>query len=726
MLFEQSSTVAEACTQEFEGSPQLGVSQYSLVLGQNCSWINIELYPGALPLESGRLLSHELDGSFFGVTDQSAKPTVLPALARCNEAYTVGTGIVLNTELIMAGVGHPLGDYADHLGAAGGRTLESVIEEDSQIIGIANHCSFVGQFGGVLTEDQIWQAVWANGQANGPAYPGNPIVITAAGSHRNAHLDLCAAAGTAIEYATDATQNTNGLHTNAGRAAIRRGQLRGLTYPSISLILSGSKLPAALVAPGGAGGFRLNDRIKEQNPQVQYFVEWYNDRPQHWTIVNPAGSWHAVCTEIIDQAVANDIGAQPQGFVDNAFYSAAIGGNQNRADANNFLYRNGFKYVFNRDGWPHRVGHIPTFSSMEGFRTPNGATRADQARVRYSREVMYHVGHRHDHSGLVEHMDYDGITQYLVRGNQSDYDEARESIGRYTFKIIPSGFLNQFLYMSPLSIPGGSETMPYPRVRRGIGDVLLEWTSPPRLELEMVRLSAAVNLAPVVSLWTPEHEWVFQTDASTSSGFQLQRADAYKKTVLMSGMRINEVFTTMTLFARLRRDQLRRFEFVETLRPTITRVDVAIGENSNVTSRFSSQLLYRFFRENTLSTATYEGWLNNSICVLSPQQLGLGTDFSEGLAKVVSINFTVYFEASPNAKRLIENYEGIEYTGSPDEAELVSNPHYVVRASFDYENRSSLFNARMAVVRKRNARKYNGETGLVRKDRGLPFQRGLK
>ena len=137
-------------------------------------------------------------------------------------------------------------------------------------------------------------------------------------------------------------------------------------------------------------------------------------------------------------------------------------------------------------------------------------------------------------------------------------------------------------------------------------------------------------------------------------------------------------------------------------------------------------MLYRFFKENSLSDMSYQEWLSNCIIILSPQQLGMGADYAENLAKVTTVTIDVHMRESPIGKRLRENYEGVEYTGSASHAELVSNPYYVLRASYDYENRGLLMNSRMEVVRKRNARKYNGLTGLVKEERGLPFQRGLK
>ena len=123
---------------------------------------------------------------------------------------------------------------------------------------------------------------------------------------------------------------------------------------------------------------------------------------------------------------------------------------------------------------------------------------------------------------------------------------------------------------------------------------------------------------------------------------------------------------------------------------------------------------------------TYEAWLDNCIVMLSPQQLGMGADYGENIAKVTTVDLVVHMRESPIGRRLRENYEGIEYTGSGEYAESISNPYYVLRASFDYENRGLLMNARMEVVRKRNARAYKGLTGLVKDDRGLPYQQGFK
>ena len=185
----------------------------------------------------------------------------------------------------------------------------------------------------------------------------------------------------------------------------------------------------------------------------------------------------------------------------------------------------------------------------------------------------------------------------------------------------------------------------------------------------------------------------------------------------MVNLRINEVFNTVTVAKR-------RFDYVEYLKPFIQHIEIQVAESPQITTQYSSQILYRMFKENTLSRMTYEQWTNNCILCISPQQLGL-PNFSENLSVVTAINLTLTMAPSPIAKRLLQNWDALNYTGTcssvdnqvPEaqdnsEAEAPAKPEYQVRAHFDYSNRSLLINSRREMVIKKNARKFNGLDGL--------------
>ena len=106
----------------------------------------------------------------------------------------------------------------------------------------------------------------------------------------------------------------------------------------------------------------------------------------------------------------------------------------------------------------------------------------------------------------------------------------------------------------------------------------MQWTGQPILELELVDLSPKVQISPVQSLWLPQREIYYQDDLSTGSEVQFKsvgeganvvKADKHQITVRMSNVRLNEVFTTVSIFGQLHDDNKVHFDYVAYLRPFI-------------------------------------------------------------------------------------------------------------------------------------------------------------
>ena len=127
---------------------------------------------------------------------------------------------------------------------------------------------------------------------------------------------------------------------------------------------------------------------------------------------------------------------------------------------------------------------------------------------------------------------------------------------------------------------------------------------------------------------------------------------------------LNEVPNTITIAGRLAPESQSRFDYVEHLRPFVASIEVQVGEAPQLTTQYSSQLLYRMFKENTVNVGmSYSDWVNNCIVVLSPQQLGL-PNFSEGLSVRSSISIKLTLRPSPAARNLHENWNILNYTGT--------------------------------------------------------------
>lgn len=240
--------------------------------------------------------------------------------------------------------------------------------------------------------------------------------------------------------------------------------------------------------------------------------------------------------------------------------------------------------------------------------------------VTYDSEEMFHVGVEaydadagHDRLGLTNAAPYHFIHADGLRTAEA-LTQGPKLTGRYSFKVWPSersATHNEFVVAD------------YNRgLRRAIGSVDMQWTGQPVLELELVDMSPKVRISPVQSMWLPQREIYYQDDLSTGSEVQFTNTTS-TVTVRMSNVRLNEVFTTVTIFGQLHDDNKVHFDYVAYLRPFIRSINVQVAESPNITTQYSSEVIYRMYKENTLSRATYNQWRSNCICVLSPQQLGI-------------------------------------------------------------------------------------------------------
>ena len=178
--------------------------------------------------------------------------------------------------------------------------------------------------------------------------------------------------------------------------------------------------------------------------------------------------------------------------------------------------------MFNNEGCPVAVPRVPSNASIEATPTSALIIHPADVDVRYTFETMYHIGSVAMVAGipgaiytgheLQSHVNAAGNGTYWTRGNATEFENRQAIKGRFSFRVLPSDFPNQRRFFTQTD---------HPRVRQGIGQVVLEFNGTPQLHVEMVKFSPAVRLAPVQSLWCPQNEFVFQSDASTTTGFKL-------------------------------------------------------------------------------------------------------------------------------------------------------------------------------------------------------------
>ena len=282
-------------------------------------------------------------------------------------------------------------------------------------------------------------------------------------------------------------------------------------------------------------------------------------------------------------------------------------------------------------------------------------------------------------------------------------------------------------------------------MRRGIGSCEIEWTGQPYLELELVDLHPSIRIRPVQHLWLPQKQFFYQQDLGPTGEVSFVNAAGERVDEValnLQNIRTNEVFTRLTMAGQLSNASTTRFDYVEHMRPLIKSIEVQVGETHEATSNFSSELLFRMFKECTSSRLTWEQWQNNCIVCLTPAQLGL-PNFTEGLSIVTAVSLKVTLVESPEAKRLRQNWDMYKYVGTSggvDTAALVGdaiqggnvlanahgNPTYTFRTNFDFDNRSLLLNSRREIILKKNSREFRGDSGLRMIKQAVPTQQGLK
>ena len=313
-----------------------------------------------------------------------------------------------------------------------------------------------------------------------------------------------------------------------------------------------------------------------------------------------------------------------------------------------------------------------------------------------------------------------------------DHDHLGPSTtGRYTMQVYPSARddnHDDFVraeYAHPL--------------RRGIGQCTIDWTAQPYLELELVDLHPSIRIRPVQHLWLPQKSFFYGSDLGPTGLVKFETAaGVYQEEVVLNlnNIRTNEVFTRLTMAGQLSDASTTRFDYVEHMRPLIKSIEVSVGESHEATSNFSSELLFRMFKECTSSRLNYGQWLNNCIVCLTPAQLGL-PNFTEGLSIVTAVSLKVTLVESPEAKRLRENWDMYNYVGTcggVDQGVQTGNersiahgrPTYTFRTNFDYDNRSLVMNSRRELILKKNSREFRGDSGLKMIKQAVPTQQGLK
>ena len=764
-MFERSSNVADACRDTYEAGPEYELRPYTLVANANMAWIILELDTDRQNV-GANIMDRDQARTLETATELSAGAAA--RMQKILEVFKPGTGIRFSPEL------H---EYS-HITAA-------TVARRAVIGNVTSFASFAGQFSAFSREElklacfggTIISAINAQGAITQAVQVKrfNPIEYTTTGTLREISDAVTNQGGTRIDlFARGASsiEGMNGQHQGAVGDAVhgntfpafannktfqnlRKGQLSCLRNPAIGVSLSGFALTAAefTLCRNNGNAARKNQLAY---PLVRYFVESRDGVPIHWSVpyeeAGAGGLGGAGATDAYHQ-VKTILAASAMNAT-----TVTFGGNGaqdiiQRGLINEYLMTHGFHYRLNVHGFPALAGdhEHPYYTDQLAHRINAGGTAIGN--VNYTFEDMIHVGVNQPFAtgqlGINElPPHFPLLGDAILTAKQAKVDgvlvpgRGVPITGRYKFRLYPTRYDTASDNFHPEEYTHS--------VREGIGSVTCEFTGQPVLELELIDFSRAVKMSPVQQLWCPQKEIYYQADLAQGAGggaggnsIQFTRANEVddEKTnetvILMNNIRLNEVFNTITINGRLAERSKCRFEYVEYLKPYIKSIEIGIAENPKLTTQYSSQLLYRMFKENTLSDMTYNDWRNNCIICLSPQQLAL-PNFSESLSIVSAINLKITVEPSPIARNLLLNWDHMNYTGTSgtvlhnqgvdnnDVAIAPSEPYYEMRVHFDYDNHSLLMNSRREILLKKNARVFKGNSGLELVRKGLPEQRGLK
>ena len=106
----------------------------------------------------------------------------------------------------------------------------------------------------------------------------------------------------------------------------------------------------------------------------------------------------------------------------------------------------------------------------------------------------------------------------------------------------------------------------------------------------------------------------------------------------------NEVFGVCYVYGQIVKEARNVLEWAE-WKPRIDSIKVRVGSNPDLTSAIPSQLLYRWFKECTLSEMSYTDWRNGQcIVAFTPEQLCYSNQaLAESLSRTVQIDIEVTF-----------------------------------------------------------------------------------
>ena len=163
-------------------------------------------------------------------------------------------------------------------------------------------------------------------------------------------------------------------------------------------------------------------------------------------------------------------------------------------------------------------------------------------------------------------------------------------------------------------------------------------------------------------------------------------------------------------------------------KPRIDSVKIRVGSNPDLTSQIPNTLLYRWFKECTLSKMSYTDWRNGA-CILAftPEQLCYSnTSLAESLSRTVQIDVEVQFSNPTQyvtARKRAVPHDFFLGTANKDRFTF---PKFSAHLVWEMANHSMIMPASGENYISKNLREFKeGATGLERTELNRPGLGGL-
>lgn len=162
-----------------------------------------------------------------------------------------------------------------------------------------------------------------------------------------------------------------------------------------------------------------------------------------------------------------------------------------------------------------------------------------------------------------------------------------------------------------------------------------------------------------------------------------------------------------------------------------------VGNAPDITANFTSEMLFRFFKEQSLSQLDFDAWRNGQcICILTPEQIAYSNSaLSESLSRQTNLDIDVTFKESRQYRIARDKYDETDFYKSANtrnrfdvkHADAYINPKFEMRVMFRYENHTMTLGINAESYISKNQRAYTGgPSGLDRTAKLMPQQGGLR